>query len=481
MRGDEVTDRRPLSNSRVEAAVVGSLLNFIKGFERIDEQVPELTGEMFENQTYGRAFDVLYGLYQDGVREVTAKEVSGRAGCSLAALNDAAGIELALHDLVHDARMVVELAQRRRLRDAATHIAASAEDLSTPCEHVLAEAGSSMDAFFSGDQADRDMYPAGPVFSEVLTMLNEERTHSKRLPSGFDALDEMLQGGYKDGTLNVIAARPGCGKTALGMQIIDHVVPNTHGPVAVFSLELSRHELIERMLWRLLGGRFFVPPMPEPDAKALRNFSTNYMRWVTTGDNARQMVFISDNPMTSNRPSLMRMQLNRLQRHEGAIGMILVDYLQLMNGDRQGKNITRALELAEVSRALKDIAKEFRCPVIALAQLNRNIEHRGENESPRNSDLRDSGAIEQDADTIMFMYPTKKAEGDGAGRDIRFELTKNRAGPIGVIGGENAQFTFNGPIFSFETKPHTQAEQSDGGVHVYGGHGGYGGYSGVTG
>lgn len=213
----------------------------------------------------------------------------------------------------------------------------------------------------------------------------------KGLPSGLYALDEKTSG-WQRSELIILAARPSMGKTALAMNFVEHALLHQSQPVVVFSMEMPATSIIMRLLSSI--GRI--------DQKRLHSGALEADEWDKLALAATRLkdkpLFIDDSAALT--ATEMRARLRRLQREHGEPALVMVDYLQLMKGDsREG----RTAEISEISRQLKGMAREFNCPLMALSQLSRAVESRP-NKRPMNSDLRDSGAIEQDADVILFIY-----------------------------------------------------------------------------
>ena len=244
------------------------------------------------------------------------------------------------------------------------------------------------------------------------------------VPTGFPDLDRMTSG-LQAGDLVVLAARPSMGKTAFAINIAEHVALHEQLPVAVFSMEMGAAQLAVRVvgsIGRIHQGR-------------LRTGKLNDDEWPRLTEAIEQLrtvsLHIDETPGLT--PSELRANARRLARTCGKLGLIVVVYLQLMSGSKsEGEN--RATELGEISRGLKMLAKELQCPVIALSQLNRSVEQRTD-KRPMMSDLRESGAIEQDADIIMFIYRddyyTKEASKDPGVAEII--IGKQRNGPTGTV------------------------------------------------
>jgi replicative DNA helicase len=244
------------------------------------------------------------------------------------------------------------------------------------------------------------------------------------VPTGFYDLDRMTSG-LQSGDLVVLAARPSMGKTAFAINIAEHVALNEGLPVAVFSMEMGASQLAVRVvgsIGRIDQGRLRTGKLHDDEWPRLTE-AIEKLRTVS--------LHIDETPGLT--PSELRANARRLSRQCGKLGMIVVDYLQLMSGSGGSGGDNRATELGEISRGLKMLAKELQCPVIALSQLNRSVEQRTD-KRPMMSDLRESGAIEQDADIIMFIYRddyyNKDSKDPGVAEII---IGKQRNGPTGTV------------------------------------------------
>jgi replicative DNA helicase len=244
------------------------------------------------------------------------------------------------------------------------------------------------------------------------------------VPTGFYDLDRMTSG-LQSGDLVVLAARPSMGKTAFAINIAEHVALNEGLPVAVFSMEMGASQLAVRVVGSI--GRI--------DQGHLRTGKLHDDEWPRLTEAIEKLrtvsLHIDETPGLT--PSELRANARRLSRQCGKLGLIVVDYLQLMSGSGGSGGDNRATELGEISRGLKMLAKELQCPVIALSQLNRSVEQRTD-KRPMMSDLRESGAIEQDADIIMFIYRddyyNKDSKDPGVAEII---IGKQRNGPTGTV------------------------------------------------
>jgi replicative DNA helicase len=254
------------------------------------------------------------------------------------------------------------------------------------------------------------------------------------IPTGFTDLDRMTSG-LQEGDLVIVAGRPSMGKTAFSINIGEHVALETGMPVLVFSMEMGGAQLAMRMLGSV--GRL--------DQNRLRTGRLNTDDWPRLTHAIQKLndtqIYIDETPALT--PVELRARARRQARVCGKLGLIIVDYLQLMSSNSQGEN--RATEISEISRNLKGLAKELNCPVIALSQLNRSLEQRP-NKRPIMSDLRESGAIEQDADLILFIYRDEVYNPDSADLGTaEIIVGKQRNGPIG-----HCRLTFLGQFTKFE-------------------------------
>ncbi|PKG40709.1 replicative DNA helicase [Psychromonas sp. Urea-02u-13] len=255
------------------------------------------------------------------------------------------------------------------------------------------------------------------------------------LSSGYNDLDQMTTG-FQPGDLIIVAARPSMGKTTFAMNLAEHAALNSDKPTIIFSLEMPADQIMNRMLaslGRIDQGKIRTGALDENDWASL---SSTMSILLNQGN-----MFIDDSSGLT--PTELRSRARRIARDHGGVSMIMIDYLQLMRVPSLSEN--RTLEISEISRSLKALAKELRCPVIALSQLNRGLEQRAD-KRPINSDLRESGAIEQDADLIMFIYRDEVYNEDSNDKGIaEIIIGKQRNGPIGKI-----RLTFQGRYSRFD-------------------------------
>ena len=254
------------------------------------------------------------------------------------------------------------------------------------------------------------------------------------LSTGFIDLDRMTSG-LQDSDLVIVAGRPSMGKTSFAMNLVENAATHTEQPILVFSMEMPAEQLVIRMMsslgridqTRVRTGKLEQDDWPKLSAAMAKLKEAN--------------IFIDDTPALT--PTEVRSRARRVAREHGSLGMIMVDYLQLMRV--AGANEGRTAEISEISRSLKAIAKEFGCPMVALSQLNRALEQRP-NKRPVNSDLRESGAIEQDADVIMFIYRDEVYHEDSQDKGTaEIIIGKQRNGPIGTC-----RLAFQGEFTRFD-------------------------------
>jgi replicative DNA helicase len=253
------------------------------------------------------------------------------------------------------------------------------------------------------------------------------------IPSGFIELDKMTLG-LQESDLIIVAGRPSMGKTTFALNIAEHIGIKEGHPVAVFSMEMSASQLVMRSI----GS---VATINQQALRTGKLSAEDYERMMYYMQKMKHTpIFIDETPALS--PIELRARARRLARQCGHLGCIVIDYIQLMSANTNSRKENRATEISEISRSLKVLAKELKCPVIALSQLNRGLEQRP-NRRPVMSDLRESGAIEQDADVILFIYRDEVYYPDSEHKGIgEILIAKQRNGPIGNISlGFQGQFT----------------------------------------
>ena len=418
-------------NLEAERSVLGAILlqndTFNIAAESIDSQD-------FYRDAHRRIWDKMVKLAErgDAIDFITLKEELARAGdlddvggpAYIAALVD--GVPRSTN-VAHYARIIKEKATLRNLIFASNKILASAYDGEDDAEMILDQAEHAIFAIADDKVSDGfvSMRDLAQTSLDTIEQLQSKKELITGVPTGFVDLDEMTSGLQK-GDLIIVAARPSMGKTSLVMNIAQHVGTKTDMTVGVFSLEMSKEQLFLRML----------TSEARIDAHRLRGGFLGERDWgklsQAIGTLSEAKIFIDD---TASIGVLeMRAKCRRLASQYG-LHLIIIDYVQLMQG--RGKFENRTLELASISRSLKGLAKELAVPVILLSQLSRAPEARSDHR-PQLSDLRESGALEQDADVVAFIYREEQyvdknnppPEALGTAEII---IGKQRNGPTGVV------------------------------------------------
>lgn len=312
----------------------------------------------------------------------------------------------------------------RKLIEATTHIGEIAYEESDSLESILEESEKSIyEITTKGGSSDR-LIAFNELIDETwsrIEKMSEKDGGMRGTPSGFKDLDNKLSG-FQPSDLIILAARPSVGKTSLALDFARNAAVKHNIPVAIFSLEMSKEQLVDRMLsaqsqvdsWKLRTAKLTL----DEEFQRLQQGMHELMK---------APIFVDDK--AANTILNMRSTLRRLNS-DRPIGLIIVDYLQLMGTSRQYDNMVN--QVTEISRSLKGLAKEFNAPVIALSQLSRAVESRGG--KPRLSDLRDSGSIEQDADVVMFIHREDKyGENTDRKNIVEILIEKHRNGPTGMV------------------------------------------------
>ncbi len=347
-----------------------------------------------------------------------------RAG-SRSYLAELAGSAPAPGNFSHYAELVSRKSLMRSLIDAAYGISESAYDEARETMEVLDEAEKSIYAIGNASAAHKFTAIGDKLHAawERIEALSHKQDGIRGVPSGFPSLDNLLSG-FHTSDLVIIAARPSIGKTSLALDIARNAAVRHNVPVGIFSLEMSSEQIIDRMLsaesfvnsWKLRTGQV----KEEEDFGRIRDALEVL---------SKAPIYIDDKP--GNNILSMRAVARRLKRERG-IGLIIVDYLQLMSPTTTKASDSMVQQITEISRSLKNLARELEVPVIALSQLSRAVEQRGG--KPRLSDLRDSGSIEQDADVVMFIHRDDKVNKESERPGIaEILIEKHRNGPTGKI------------------------------------------------
>lgn len=441
----------------------------------VDAEQAVLGGLMLDNTEWDNLADVLlpedfYRPEHQTIFRVMSQQAEANSPIdavvlveSLISLNElesAGGVEY-LGELTDNARgtanihayaeIIRERAVLRRLISVANGIADSGYNTGgKKAAVVLDEAEQQVFNIADERPQDQGPVPINPLLSKAVDRIDELAGLDGSLTglsTGFTDLDEMTSGWQKS-DLVIVAGRPSMGKTAFAMNLVENAVLSSDKPVLVFSLEMPAQSLIFRMLSSI--GKL--------DQTKLRTGKLTEEDWPGFNNAVAKLkdrkLFIDDGAALS--PMEMRARARRIVREHGSLGLVVVDYLQLMQIKGFGDN--RVGEISEISRSLKLLAREFECPVIALSQLNRSLEQRP-NKRPVMSDLRESGAIEQDADIISFIYRDEVYNEDSPDKGVaEVIIGKQRNGPIGTV-----RLSFVGKYTRFEN--HAEPRYDDSYTH----------------
>lgn len=426
--GMRATPGVPPHSVEAEQSVLGAVM--LSG-EAAAIAVEKLRAEDFYRPAHQSIFEAVLTLF-DGDQAIDAITVSDwlrRNGAlerigGIAFLNDLMDSVPATSNIGYYVDIVDDTAARRRLMRAGSEVGALAMRSEDPIDEILNAAEA--EVFKVADRrVGEGLARLGPMLQNTLEKIEELGTRGGDItgvPTGFKDLDRKLAG-LHPANLVVIAARPSMGKSSLAINIAQHVA-EAGEPVALFTLEMSREEVVQRIL----------SSMASVDSHRLRTGQLTPEMWqriARESSRLYEMPFFVDDSADLTVTSI-RAKCRRLKRKHKKIGLVVVDYMQLMQGPSRSDN--RQQEIAEISRSLKNLARELEVPVIALSQLNRQLEQR-ENKRPRLGDLRESGAIEQDADIVLFIYrdeayDDKNPETRGLAEVI---VAKHRAGATGTV------------------------------------------------
>jgi replicative DNA helicase len=433
----------PPHSVEAEQAVIGGLLIDTQAWDQVGDLI---TAEDFYRPDHQLIFGALAELIAHGkpADVVTASGQLERSG----RLEDAGGLSY-LGTLARDtptaanvrayAEIVRERSLLRRLISAGRTITAAAlANDGRAARDLVDEAEKQVFQIAEQSTGRRDgavkVSTLLPQLIDKIDAWHSDPTSMRGLPTGFADFDRKT-GGLRPGDLVIVAGRPSMGKTTLAMNIAEYaaVNPGTRSSVAIFSMEMPAEQLLTRML-SSIGG---VP------LNGIRSGQISDEDWVrvtaATSQLSEAKIFIDESPSLT--PTELRARARRVAREHG-LDLVVVDYLQLMQVPGTKEN--RATEIAEISRGLKALAKELQVPVIALSQLNRGVEQRTE-KKPVMSDLRESGAIEQDADMILLIYREEVYDKNTPKRGIaEIDLAKHRNGEIGMF-----MLTFQGQYSRF--------------------------------
>jgi replicative DNA helicase len=436
--------RVPPHSIEAEQSVLGGLLLDNAAYERLTDLLGESDFYRQDHRLIWQHIARLIGLSRPA-DVITVNESLASAGKSeevggLAYLNALAHNTPSAANIRRYGEIVRERSMLRKLVAVADDIAVAAlNPQGKEARQLLDEAESRVFKIAQeGARNSQGFQEIQPLLAQVVERIDElyhreGDTEVTGIPTGFVDLDRMTSG-LQAGDLVIVAGRPSMGKTSLAMNIAEHVAIEQGLPVAVFSMEMGAVQLAMRMLGsvgmldqhRMRTGKLLTDDWPRVTHAVQRM--------------QRAQVYIDETPGLT--AVDLRARARRQARQCGQLGLIVIDYIQLMSASGSGEN--RATEISEISRALKSLAKELECPVVTLSQLNRSLEQRP-NKRPVMSDLRESGAIEQDADLILFIYRDEVYNPDSPDKGTaEIIVGKQRNGPIGTV-----RLTFQGESTKF--------------------------------
>ncbi|MDY7025092.1 MAG: replicative DNA helicase [Pseudomonadota bacterium] len=449
MSRDAQSSREPRYSLEAESSVLGGLLlnNAVA-----DDVFDIVNSADFYHQSNKHIFTAMEQLHRDNkpLDELTITEALQQ----LSVLDEVGGTHY-LADIVVNtpssanilsyAQIVREYAVLRQLIGASHEIITAAHNpKGLAVKDLLDKAQEKILKIADSHSSGEGPKEIGGIMRQTINLLNERSNFYKDNPnaiigttSGFKRLDKVTSG-FQPGNMIILAARPSMGKTSLAMNFVEHAIMKTDQPVVFFSLEMPQEEVTMRLLSSL--SNINLSNLARGD---IADDGWNRLQWAVKQLGSKPL-YIDDQGALS--PYEIRSRVRRVAKnHNGELGLIVIDYLQLMSIGGFGND--RHLEVAEISRMIKSLAKEMRVPIIALSQLNRSLEQRA-NRRPVMSDLRESGAIEQDADLIMFIYRDRVYNPETPDPDAaEIIIGKHRNGPTGTI-----NLHFNGACTRFEER-----------------------------
>lgn len=446
-RSDPVIEslRVPPHSVEAEQSVLGGLLLDNQAWDRIADVISEADFYRFDHRLIFQHITRLIGeakaadvvtVFESLRNSAKADDAGGLPYINALAQNTPSAANIRRY-----AEIVRDRAVLRRIVTVSDEISATAlNPQGKETQQILDEAESRIFAIAEqGSRGVKGFEPISTLLGQVVQRIDElchrdNPSEVTGVPTGFVDLDAKTAG-MQAGDLIIVAGRPSMGKTAFSLNIGEHVAVEQGLPVAVFSMEMGATQLALRMLCSV--GR-----LDQQKVRIGRITDEDWPRLMHAVQKMRDApLFIDQTPALN--PLELRARARRLARQYGKLGLIIVDYLQLMSSVRDGEN--RATEISDISRSLKALAKELQCPLIALSQLNRSLEQRP-NKRPVMSDLRESGAIEQDADVVLGIYRDEVYNMDTQDKGLaEILILKQRNGPLGLV-----RTTFIGEYTRFE-------------------------------
>ncbi len=427
---DEQVIKKVMPHSKeAEQSVIGAML---MDRDVISDTADLLTGEDFYYRQYGVLFDAMKSLYREGepvdMVTLTDRLRQNGIGEEIAGPAQIAEIMQAVPTAVNAknyAKIVQDNSLLRKLIKLCESVEKDSYLAADKVENILGNAEQEVFKLVQSMSGSKDFVPMSTIVVDVLNRMEEAAKNGGKItgiPTGFKDLDEKLAG-LHGGELIIIAARPAMGKTAFALNIVQHLAVKKKIPCAVFSLEMTKQDLAARLLSigaMVDSSNIKLGTMPDEDWEKILWGSEEL---------AKAPIYIDDN--SSINMSEFRSKCRKLKQNNG-IKLVVLDYLQLMNST--GKVESRQNFIADVSRSLKNLAKELDVPIIALSQINRSVDKSADHK-PGLADLRESGAIEQDADVVMFIYRDEVYNPDTTDKAGTAEIIvdKHRNGETGTV------------------------------------------------
>ncbi len=426
---ESATARRVKPHSRkAEEAVIGGLYINNKEIQAVKDLLPD--GSYFYNDLYGHIYDAMLELARKGsaIDVLTLQEMLKEKGVPEEVVNEQFIMDVidrvptAAH-VKHYAKLVADKALLRDLLKVTEDISDECYKDSDDINDILEKTEKDVFKVVQRRSVGR-ITPTQEIVMKSLESIDKAARATGSitgLPTGFTDLDHKTAG-FQEGNLVLVAARPAMGKTSFVLSILQNIVVKQRKAALMFSLEMSENELMNRLLSMDSGvdsQKFKTGQLTDADWELLTE---------SGGNLANSKLFLNDSATTLSEIS----SISRKIKAENNIELIVIDYLQLMNSSNK-RNDGRQQEISEISRGLKLLAKELKIPIIALSQLSRGVESRTDHR-PVLSDLRESGAIEQDADIVMFIYRDEVYNSDSEDKGIaEIIIAKHRSGPIGTV------------------------------------------------
>lgn len=422
-------DRTPPKSIEAERSVLGAMLLNNEVVGTAVEILRENAEDVFYDRAHQHIYQAITTLFSSNrpvdavtlVHQLNTMGVLEEAG-GPAYVGELTGAVPTSANVEYYAKIVLDASILRRLITACTNAAGEAYRAESEVDVILDRAEAEIFAIAERRQLN-PIYVVGDLIEDGIERIEKQlksRSGITGVPTGVHELDTML-GGLQGSDMIVLAARPSVGKTAFSLSIGAHVAARQNKGVLLFSLEMGKEQLIQRLL--CMEG--------EVNSRKLRegfmagNEFNKVVRAATVLENAP--FYIDD---TANISVLELRSKARRHASQHELSLIIVDYLQLMQGSRRAEN--RQVEISEISRAIKGLARELRVPIIALSQLSREAE-KDDSGAPKLAHLRESGAIEQDADVVMMLFRPPKHESEGNENLIKLHVAKHRNGPTGMI------------------------------------------------